>query len=1458
MHGYDALIAPGGEEGHPMEKSDPLARFNPVVADWFRATLGMPTPAQVLGWPSIAAGQHTLILAPTGSGKTLAAFLWALDRLLTQPPEPSLPSVHTLYLSPLKALGYDIERNLQVPVQGIQALGRARGIALPEVRVGVRTGDTPTSERQRLVRRPPHILITTPESLHLMLTSPRARETLAGVRTVIVDEIHALAETKRGTFLALLLERLEALTRASQGSRCSPTTDNREPGTASPPFQRIGLSATIRPLDAVARFLGGYGDDGRERPVEIVDAGLRKELDLRVVAPTPDMGSLPEGSIWPSLYAQLHELILAHRATIVFVNNRRTAERIAAEVNELAGAELVQVHHGSVAKERRREIEEKLKQGEIPAIVATASLELGIDMGLVDLVVQVESPHGVARGLQRVGRAGHLYRAPSRGRFLPKTRADLLEMAALTRAMQQADLAPVHIPQGCLDILAQQIVAIVAEGETSTDDLFQIIRRSYPFQSLPREAFLAVLTMLAEPGSGPWSVRPRIAWDRVNDVLLPLPGSRRLAVTSGGAIPDTGQYGVYTEAGDRIGELDEEFVYEARVGEVLVLGLNRWRILDITHDRVVVSPGEGPAKVPFWRGEAYGRDLHLGQRVGEISREIEDRLGNPDLVPWLREACALDPAAAENTARYVAVQRERGAVPTDRRLVLEGFPDEAGGLRLALLTPYGRRFHLALRLALLARLREETDLEPTSLHSDAGILLRLTQIPFERAVAVIRDLRPGEVERLVVAELSRSPLFGLRFRENAGRALLLPRDRPGRRTPLWLKRLSARDLLESARSRPGFPLVTETYREVLQDFLPMEGLRAWLERLEQGEIEVSVQQSSAPSPFAASFLWEFQAAYLYQWDEPKPGPVPTGLAVEDLLPLLDRDIADVVDPRIVDRVNGELRGRGEGRWARTGAELMSLLHRVGDVGEDELPDVASPDARAALPTLLASGSIARVEFPGGTSSARFVLGEDRPLYQAALSGDETAQAQVAGRHATSQAFVTTASLQKRYPISERVISFALAPPPFITVTWRGEKAWTRRETLERLRRLSLASRRAEVRPQGPSALQRFLLRHQHRSAERRLHGEEGLVQVLTQLQGIALPWALWDGAILPARVAEYTVAWTEDLLRGGQFVWLGRPGIGRELVAAFAHRENVAWLAKAYPPPTSEVTPAGAALVEQLGRRGPTFLVELAGDVGLPATRCAAELWELARAGLVTNDGLAALQAGPPPLTPGKTQIWRGGSGRWSLVPSSAGDPTEDERAALLRLLLARYGILSRGILAWDGATVPWGDLYPLLTRLEWRGELVRGVFVEGLAGAQFSREEVLRDLKRPTSGWDILPSTDPVVLYGAGAPFPLPHPDDPELRFRRGSGSYLVIQDGHPRVAIEGHGERLLSLADLSPDKLRTALALLPTLLAGPVRRLTVRTWNGAPVRGSAAEPFLHTLGFTPGPNELTLYRTY
>ncbi|HEY6151874.1 MAG TPA: DEAD/DEAH box helicase, partial [Gaiellaceae bacterium] len=740
---------------------DPLSVFSEATRSWFTQAFEGPTPAQALGWPAIATGRHTLIQAPTGSGKTLAAFLYGIDKLNPEPEQ----GLRLLYISPLKALNYDIERNLRGPLAGLRS----------ELRVGVRTGDTPQKERAAMLREPPDILITTPESLFLLLTS-RARETLRSVDTVIVDEVHAVAGTKRGAHLALSLERLERL---------------------AGPVQRVGLSATQRPLEEIGRFVAG----GRD--IQLVDAGRAKELDLRVVVPLDDMREPEEQqSIWPSIYPEILDLVRQHRSTIVFVNNRRLAERLALRLNDLAEEEIARAHHGSLAREQRLEVEELLKRGEIPCLVATSSLELGIDMGAVDLVIQVESPKSVARGLQRIGRAGHELGAVSTGRIFPKFRADLLESAVVARRMLDGAIEETKIPRNPLDVLAQQIVAICADEEISVEELHELVRRAYPFADLSRVQLENVLDMLdgRYPSDEFAELRARIVWDRSGGVVRGRQGARRLAVTNAGTIPDRGLFGVHlVDGGGRVGELDEEMVYEARAGQTFLLGASTWRIEEITRDRVLVSPAPGvPGAVPFWKGEGVGRPYELGEAIGAASRELA-ALSDEKAIERLQTEHTLDERAAQNLLTFLREQEAAtGAVPSDRTIVVERFRDEIGDWRLCVLTPFGGRVHAPWALALGARLRESLGLETQAIWSDDGIAIHL---PDADAPPPIDDvlLDPGEVEELVTRELGDTALFGARFRENAGRALLIPRRRPGERTPLWQQRLKAQSLLQVAR-----------------------------------------------------------------------------------------------------------------------------------------------------------------------------------------------------------------------------------------------------------------------------------------------------------------------------------------------------------------------------------------------------------------------------------------------------------------------------------------------------------------------------------------------------------------------------------------------------------------------------------------------------------------------------------
>ena len=800
-----------------------LSVFSPAARAWFEASFEAPTDAQSKGWGSIASGRHTLVLAPTGSGKTLAAFLWAIDRLSHEPPPPRERRTRVLYISPLRALAVDVEKNLRAPLTGIARAAERGGPAVAHLpTVGVRTGDTDARERRRLLREPPDILITTPESLYLMLTSS-ARETLRGVRTVIVDEIHAMAATKRGAHLMLSLERLAALT--------------------DRPFQRIGLSATQRPLEEIARFLGGFEADGTPRPVDVVDAGVRKPLDLEVIVPVEDMSELGSAadpqddprtrgadrlSIWPSIHPVLLELIRTHRSTIVFVNNRRSAERLSSRLNDLAEEDLVRAHHGSIARDQRILIEDGLKEGRLRAIVATSSLELGIDMGAVDLVVQVESPDSVASGLQRIGRAGHQVGAPSVGKLIPKYRGDLLQTAVVAERMLAADIEATRYPRNPLDVLAQQLVAMTAVEEWRVADLYASVRACANFADLSRDVFTAVLDLLAGryPSEAFAGLRPRVVWDRAADTVRAREGAGRIAITSGGTIPDRGLFGVFMPDGTRVGELDEECVYESRRGEVILLGASAWRIEDITRDRVVVSPAPGEqGKLPFWKAPGPGRPIELGRAIGRFTRELRSA-GREDAMTRLRDGIGLDAWAAANLVNYVDEQSEAtgGAVPDDRTIVVERFRDELGDWRVCILSPFGSRVHAPWSLAIEARVQERLGPGAQVLWSDDGIVLRLPEA-VERIPVDDLVFGPEEIEETVVAALPGTAMFATVFREVAARALLLPRRRPGERTPLWQQRQRSADLLVEAARHPDFPMLLEATRECLRDVFDVPALR---------------------------------------------------------------------------------------------------------------------------------------------------------------------------------------------------------------------------------------------------------------------------------------------------------------------------------------------------------------------------------------------------------------------------------------------------------------------------------------------------------------------------------------------------------------------------------------------------------------------------------------------------------
>jgi ATP-dependent helicase Lhr and Lhr-like helicase len=1412
---------------------DPLAPFSPETRAWFERTFTEPTPAQALGWPAIATGCHTLIQAPTGSGKTLAAFLYGIDHLN---PEPGR-GLRLLYVSPLKALNYDIERNLRGPLAGLHS----------ELTVAVRTGDTPQKERQRMLRHPPDILITTPESLFLMLTS-QARDILGGVRTLILDEVHAVAGTKRGSHLALSVERLQRL--------------------VGEPVQRIGLSATQRPLEEIGRFVAG----GRD--IELVDAGRAKELDLEIVVPLDDMTVPEEGSfnsVWPSIYPKILELVSEHRSTIVFVNNRRLAERLALRLNELAEREIARAHHGSLAREQRLEVEELLKKGEIPCLVATSSLELGIDMGAVDLVVQVESPKSVARGLQRIGRAGHELGAVSKGRIFPKFRADLLEAAVVAKRMREGAIEETVIPRNPLDVLAQQIVAICADEEIELDELHRLVRGAYPFAELSRVQLENVLDMLAGryPSDEFAELRPRVVWDRTAGVVRGREGARRLAVTNAGTIPDRGLFGVHlVDGGGRVGELDEEMVYEARAGQTFLLGASTWRIEEITRDRVLVSPAPGvPGAVPFWRGEGVGRPYELGEAVGAVSRELT-ALPDAKAKAKLRDEHALDERASQNLLQFLSEQAAAtGALPSDRTIVVERFRDEIGDWRLCILTPFGARVHAPWALALTARVRDSLGLDANSIWSDDGIAIHLPDADAAPPSDLV-VIDPEEIEELVVNEVGDSALFGARFRENAARALLIPRRRPDQRTPLWQQRLKAQSLLQVARKYPAFPVVLETYRECLQDVFDLPALKRLLQGLRMREIDLVDVETPSASPYAASLLFDYVATYMYEDDTPPAERRAQALSLDrELLRELlgQEELRDLLDPDAVEEVEAQLRGD-----PKSSDQLHDVLRLRGDLKPGEFDE-----SFAAI--LETERRALRVRVAG---EERLIAAEDAGRYRDALgvmppaglpdvyldAGDEPLRALVL-RYAKGRGPFTTVEANARFGTDVEPLLHELERAELLV---RGElrpggteREWCDPDVLRRLRRASLAALRKEVEPAERAALGRFL--PSWHGIDRRATLREALVP----LQALALPVALWESDVLPRRVPGYQPAQLDQLCATGEVVWVGA---GLDRVAVY-FREDAPVLGQVSGAdrPEGELHDRLRAALE----RSALFWFDLLRETEVETEEALPALWDLVWTGEVTNDAWQPLRAGrrygvpKPQRRPRRFSRRRANEitatqGRWSRTDRLFGarpgsDPGHGaDRRALAELLLERHGIVTRDGVRAEGIPGGYGAVYGELKALETLGLCRRGYFVEGLGGAQFAlggAVERLREL-RPREDDDpdtlVLAAADPAQPYGAA----LSWPRRAGARAARVAGAEVVLLGGEPTLFVERGGRSLVPLRDPDESWLRPALAALVEHVrgGGTRKRLAVERFDGEPVTEGGAMPLLIEAGFLPGPRRAVL----
>jgi ATP-dependent Lhr-like helicase len=1457
--------------------SDPLHQFHPAVREWFSAVFASPTRPQIAGWPPIARGDSTLILAPTGTGKTLAAFLWCIHRLMFTPVPPPQQRCRVLYISPIKALAVDVERNLQAPLVGIAQAAQRQQVEFHLPEVSIRTGDTPPAERARFSRHPADILITTPESLYLLLTS-NAREALRAVEVVVIDEIHALVPAKRGSHLALSMERLEHLT--------------------GRPLQRIGLSATQRPLEEVARFLGGaqaaaQNTTPREislspessnltpeespaadvpaqalvefesssfapayRPVTIINASEPKRLDLRVAVPVEDMArlgeieDLPSGpasqgpvrrSIWSAIHPKLLELVRAHRATLIFVNSRRLAERISGAINELAQETLVRAHHGSVAVAQRKEIEDRLKLGTLRGIVATSSLELGIDMGAIDLVIQIESPPSVASGMQRVGRASHHVGAVSNAIIFPKYRADLVACAAITRAMYQGQVESVHYPRNPLDVLAQQLVAMVSLEDWTVENLFAVVRRAAPYAALTRSIFDGVLDMLSGryPSDDFADLRPRITWDRIKNKLTSRQGSQRVAIINGGTIPDRGLYGVFLAGatkGARVGELDEEMVFESRQGDTIVLGASTWRIQEISHNQVIVSPAPGePGRMPFWKGDAPGRPAEFGRKIGEMTRELLS-LPRPVAFTKLVEEHSLDASAAENLLNYLTEQAATTRIPSDQDIVIEVCRDEMGDRRVCVLTPFGSPIHAPWCMAVTAKLRAERGLEVESMWSDDGFVLRL---PDSDETIQTQELlpTPAEFKELVLRQLGSTSLFAAKFREAAGRALLLPKRRAGMRAPLWQQRKRAADLLAVAAQFPSFPMLLEAYRECIRDVFDLPAATGILAAVQRGAIRVTHLESQQPSPFAASLLFSYVANYIYEGDAPLAERRAQALSIDQskLEELLgDSDLRELLDATALDEVEARLQALEPEYRARHADGVHDLLLKLGDLSTEEIAARSeSVEISATIAELAASCRAVRVRIAGDeryipaeyASRYRDALGTPLPpgLADAFLGRTEDPLREILRRYARTHGPFTTADVAARYGLLPAPVEAALHALHALGKLLEGQfrpgglhREWCDPEVLQLIRRKSLARLRREIEPAEQRTFARLAARWQGVTTRRR--GLDALLDTVENLQGAALLASELEREILPARLADYRPGDLDTVLASGQIVWVGLEQVGdRDGRVALYLAESLPLLL-----PPAEIRPGMPPLSEKatitrdfLTRNGASFFaaIHAALGAGFPGeTRDA--LWELVWSGAITNDTFHPLR---DLLRPRETRHERGASsgipsgegapgspeflrrlrsrtagggpaqGRWSLVQQHLTAPITVTQwsANLAQQLLVRHGIVLRETAIAENIPRGYPAIYPALKTMEDSGWVRRGMFVAGLGAAQFampSAVDMLRSLRPdpPAPEALYLTATDPANPYGAILPWPQKDPQHeidslPSMSRTRGAGVILI-----------------------------------------------------------------------------------
>lgn len=1331
-----------------------LSNFDPLVAEWFSSRFDQPTEPQVQGWREIAAGNDVLITAPTGSGKTLAAFLICLDELVRTARQGPLPNTTTVvYVSPLKALSNDVRRNLEVPLQQISELAMRRGVSLAPIRTAVRTGDTPAAERQRMLKEPPHVLVTTPESLFILATAGRSREILRSTRTVIVDEIHAVADDKRGSHLAITLARLEAL--ASGGGR--------KP-------QRIGLSATVRPIEVVAEYLSPSA--------RVVDAGDRRPMQLSVEVPNDELGAVATSEMWAEIYDRIAGHIQSNRTTLVFVNTRRLSERIAHALGERLGPGRVLPHHGSLSRALRHDAEARLKAGELRAVVATASLELGIDIGTVDLAIQVGTPRAIATALQRIGRSGHWIGAEPRGILFPTTRDELIECAALINAIRSGELERIEIPKNALDVMAQQIVAETAADTWREDDLFELIRAAYPYRQLKREDFDAVLTMLSE---GTTTVRGRsgalLHRDQINHRVRGRRGARLAAITSGGAIPDNAAYQVIAEPdGKLVGALDEDFAMESITGDVFLLGTHSWRIRHVETGRVRVEDAQGAApSIPFWLGEAPGRSPELSAAVSRVRETVVD---DPDVAHEFLKNAGVDEAGAAQMGAYLESGiATLGALPSTTTVIAERFFDEAGGMQLILHAPFGSRINRAWGLALRKRFCRTFNFELQAAATDNGIVISLTDRHAFPLAAVFEFVKSWNVEDVLTQALLAAPMFAVRWRWNAGRALAILRFAGGRKVPAPLQRMRAEDLLAavfpdqvacaenlSGPPRiPDHPLVNETIRNCLNEAMDVEGLKRVLAGIESGAIRTVAIETAQPSVFCHEIVNAYPYAYLD--DAPIEERRTRAVQLRGVTRSDAVDAAGVLDQAAIEQVATE-------SWPDVRDEdelhdvLLSLITLPPQPNWQHLYDVLAASGRA--------GTLVRNGLPFWFATERKAITDDAV---AVLRGwmDSIGPA-------------TATELANRLALSREQVDVALAQLEgegqilrghFRTMYAGGEIEWCNRRILARIHRLTLGRLRREIEPVTAAQFHAFLFRWQHASGGARLHGSDGLLEVIRQMQGYEAPAPAWEASIFAERIAAYEPSLLDELCLSGEVMWARvspHPALedperrirpSRIAPISFFLRDDAEWLLSdgAAEPDLSLISTVAREVMNALDRQGASFFSDLTRATGHAASEIEDALWELVAAGLVTADGFENMRVLIDPKrrrAESRGRRARGGAGRWAKVPRTISSSAGTRIERIVRLMLSRWGVVFRDVMHKETIAPPWRDMLTVLRRMEARGEIRGGRFVAGFTGEQYALPEAvdgLRGLRReqPDLAAPDVAASDPLYMTGILLPRPVP-----------------------------------------------------------------------------------------------------